>query len=220
MPNIYITNKKNQNIFIYTLKKGLIQGGVLSSLICNFLLSLCLKKVVINFENIVKKKSIYGICLNFAGDFIFCFHDKNICNFFLKVFTKVLKTVGLSINNFFSILFIFIKPKPAKFEILGWAIYFKPKFLYIKQSYLVKNYNHIKQINFKNKFFFWLFYPADKSYKSVKKYLKKEIKQLTKVSLCKILLKINVTIYSFCNYFSYTNIFNRLISLKHYCYKN
>lgn len=219
-PKIYAKNNKNQNIFISKLKRGLVQGGVLSPLICNFLLSICLKETATNFEQIVneKKHKKYGTCLNFADNFIFCSNDKNICNFFLKSFTAALKTFGLSINQKKTALFTFVKP--VKFEMLGWTIYSRPQSLGIKRSHLIRNHEYIKQIDSKIKTNFWLFYPANKNYKSIKKRIKKEIKKLNKDTLWKVLPKVNSVIQGFGNYFNYSNTFVRLNSLNFYCYKN
>lgn len=219
-PKIYVKNNKKQNIFISKLKKGLIQGEVLSPLIRNFLLSICLKETTKNFEQIVngKKHKKYGICLNFADEFIFCCNDKNICDSFLRAFTTALKTFGLFINQKKTALFTFVKP--MKFEMLGWTIYSRPQSLDIKKSNLMRNHTHIKRINSKIRAHFWLFYPANKHYKSIKKYIKKEIKKLTKDPLWKVLLKVNYIIQGFCNYFNYSDTFGRLNSLNFYCYKN
>jgi len=97
----------------------LVQDNVLSSLICNFLLSICLKKIATNFKHIInnRKNKKYGICLNFGNNFIFCFNNKSVCDSFLISFTVVLKTFGLYIRQKKTVLFTFLKP--VKFEILG-----------------------------------------------------------------------------------------------------
>jgi len=220
------------NVTSSTLNCGIVPGSVIGPIICNAIITKALFKKIkgsnkLNIfkdfkatNSIIDKTSgersqikIYRHVIVYAGDIVITTTNATEIDDIANIVSNSLDEFGLKVSKEKSHIVRYIKNKSIKFKYLGFIFHYVPT-KHIKTGGILTRQDDISsRKHSKNQNGTYLVYPCSKTFQNIKNKNKSLIKILLKGSVVEVLNKINPVIRRFSNYYSWSNGYNRLITL-------
>lgn len=213
-PDIYMSS----GAFIKKKNKGIVQGSVIGPFICKIILNNAVKNLLAcndlrlttpqNINLSLKQRNIYRNIIVYVDDIVITTNYKPEVEFIINKFKDIISEAGLEIAWEKSKILSFGVCK-VSWDYLGYTINYIPKSKIRKGGLLTRNdeITRLKHIKYEGTF---LFYMCNKNLRRVISNCKNIIKTMSRFDVLVVINKVNEVLRGFCEYFSFSNNYNRL----------